>query len=121
MNPIKAQKLWPLIGANKKWTVIKMVRMNKTTEGMETEKQVGYWLGKLTLHQKIALVVGRGMDFPGLLKTEDPTKVAGQAGSSYEVKELGIPAIIMADGPARAEPAGGRGAHAWPSSSTEAR
>lgn len=74
--------------------------MNKTTEGMETEKQVGYWLGKLTLHQKIALVVGRGMDFPGLLKTEDPTKVAGQAGSSYEVKELGIPAIIMADGPA---------------------
>lgn len=72
----------------------------------KTNKIVHEWLTQLSVAQKIDLVVGRGMQIPGVMKTEDPEKVPGQASSTTQIPELGIPSIILADGPAglRIEP-----------------
>lgn len=80
--------------------------MQESEKINESDTIVSDWMSKLTLEQKVALVVGRGMDIPGLLETEDSVRVAGQAGSTFEVAALGIPAVILADGPAglRIEP-----------------
>ncbi|MCB0640984.1 MAG: glycoside hydrolase family 3 C-terminal domain-containing protein, partial [Phaeodactylibacter sp.] len=80
--------------------------MTESATSTPANEIVQEWLAKLTVEQKVALVVGRGMDIPGLLKAEDEVMVAGQAGSTYAVPELGLPAIILADGPAglRIEP-----------------
>jgi beta-glucosidase len=61
----------------------------------------------LTLQEKVSLVTGQGMDFPGLSEdmqapvvgaTED--QVPGAAGTTFAVPRLGIPSVVMADGPA---------------------
>ena len=70
-------------------------------------------IGELTLQEKIELVTGQGMSFPGLPEDmqapvvgaiED--KVAGAAGATVAVPRLGIPSLVLADGPAgvRIEP-----------------
>lgn len=56
----------------------------------------------MTLKEKAHMVVGMGMRFgppkPGI--TAPPQKVAGEAGSTYAIPRLGIPSIVMCDGPA---------------------
>lgn len=70
-------------------------------------------VGAMTLKEKAQLVVGTGMDFPGLPEDmQGPVvgkiagRVAGAAGTTMAIPRLGIPAIILADGPAgiRIEP-----------------
>jgi beta-glucosidase len=64
-------------------------------------------INAMTKEEKVSLVVGTGMDFPNLPpdmqgpavgETED--RVPGAAGSTFGIPRLGIPAIILADGPA---------------------
>ena len=62
-------------------------------------------LSKLTVDEKATLLIGIGM--PGFdpatnkfLPNEDMGKVAGAAGGTNEIKRLGIPSIIVSDGPA---------------------
>lgn len=64
-------------------------------------------INAMTLPEKINMVMGTGMNFPGLPEsmrgpvvgqTED--KVPGAAGTTYAVPRLGIPSIVLADGPA---------------------
>ncbi|MEO0337733.1 MAG: glycoside hydrolase family 3 N-terminal domain-containing protein [Bacteroidota bacterium] len=74
--------------------------MNKSDQETKDEIVLQNWLAQLNLEQKVGLIVGRGMDIPGLLETEDEIRVAGQAASTLEIPELGIPSIILADGPA---------------------
>lgn len=63
-------------------------------------------ISKLSLEQKAKLVVGAGMRFPGAPDSLQPAvgkildKVPGAAGSTYNITKLGIPSIVMADGPA---------------------
>ena len=55
----------------------------------------------LSVEQKASIVVGNGMRLPGLpMNTELKEKVPGAAGSTFAVDSLGIPSIVLADGPA---------------------
>jgi beta-glucosidase len=62
-------------------------------------------IAAMTVEEKAKLLVGMGMDFPGLppVDPEDkkiPEKVPGAAGRTHAIPRLGIPSITLADGPA---------------------
>jgi beta-glucosidase len=70
-------------------------------------------IAAMTLEEKAYLVTGRGMNMPGVTNTMNPSStpggpvvgetkdlVEGAAGTTYEIPRLGIPAMVMADGPA---------------------
>ncbi|MCD6443017.1 MAG: glycoside hydrolase family 3 protein, partial [Thermotogae bacterium] len=54
-------------------------------------------ISKISLEEKVSLVVGRGM--PGVFGNP-PSRVEGAAGETRELRKHGIPSIVMADGPA---------------------
>ncbi|MES2240640.1 MAG: glycoside hydrolase family 3 N-terminal domain-containing protein [Bacteroidota bacterium] len=62
-------------------------------------------INKMTDEEKASMLIGIGM--PGFdigtfsfIPGADKGKVAGAAGGTYEIKRLGIPAVIVSDGPA---------------------
>ena len=60
-------------------------------------------VGAMTLEEKAHLIVGTGMgDFSGDSAVVGETKkmVPGAAGTTYPIERLGIPAVVLADGPA---------------------
>lgn len=66
------------------------------------EDNVDEVLKAMTLREKAQLVVGTGwgsMFGVGLLNA-DPVEVRGAAGMTRSVKRLGVPSVVMADGPA---------------------
>ncbi|MEJ5228505.1 MAG: beta-glucosidase [Pseudothermotoga sp.] len=54
-------------------------------------------LSKLTLEEKVKLVVGVGL--PGLF-SNPPSKIAGVAGETHPIARFGLPSAVLADGPA---------------------
>lgn len=65
-------------------------------------------VGKMTLEQKADMVVGTGMRLPGMKHNgpEVKAKVPGAAGNTFSIPGLGIPSMVLSDGPAgvRIEP-----------------
>ena len=69
-------------------------------------------VAKMTLEEKASLVVGMGMNIPGLAQNTGPVigqtmdKVPGAAGTTYAIQRLGLPNTVVSDGPAglRIEP-----------------
>lgn len=60
-------------------------------------------IGAMTLEEKAHLVVGTGMaGFSGDSAVIGATRklVPGAAGTTYPIERLGIPAVVLADGPA---------------------
>jgi beta-glucosidase len=64
-------------------------------------------VSKMTLEEKVNLVVGMGMKLPGLDQGAGGTgvglsmdKVAGAAGTTYSIPRLDLPTTVVADGPA---------------------
>lgn len=64
------------------------------------EKKIVDWVAQLTPEEKINLVVGQGMDLPGVSEVRGEDKVPGAAGKTFPVDRLGIASIVLADGPA---------------------
>lgn len=69
-------------------------------------------VSKMTLEEKANLVVGMGMNIPGMSQNTGPIigqtmdKVPGAAGTTYAIQRLGLPNTVVSDGPAglRIEP-----------------
>ena len=58
-------------------------------------------IAAMTLEEKTSLVVGAGMRFQGAAAGESTgNRVPGAAGTTHAIPRLGIPSIVLADGPA---------------------
>ncbi len=63
-------------------------------------------VSQMTLDEKVNLVVGMGMNIPGMDMSSGPVvgqtmdKVPGAAGTTFAIERLGIKNTVMADGPA---------------------
>jgi beta-glucosidase len=74
-----------------------------------TDEKINQIIDKLSLEEKSFLVIGTGMNFPGISSKENgpehivgPTLdvVPGAASTSYTIKKFNFPAVVFADGPA---------------------
>lgn len=88
-------KLIPLVIAS---LVIALPSISQTNKAKEL-------VSKMTLDEKVNLVVGMGMNIPGM-NTGAPVvgqtmdKVEGAAGTTFAIPRLGLPNTVLADGPA---------------------
>lgn len=57
-------------------------------------------LNRLSLEEKASLVVGMGFNMPGAGPAAFEPKVPGAAGNTHSIDSLGIPTIVLSDGPA---------------------
>jgi beta-glucosidase len=81
-----------------------LLSCNTTSKPLQlTAENINMILDSLTLEEKVHLLIGTGMaNFSGDSAVVGATKnlVPGAAGTTYPIERLGIPAIVLADGPA---------------------
>lgn len=77
-----------------------------TSSAFAQTNKVKELVSKMTLDEKARLVVGLGMNLPGLNLSNGPVvgqtmdKVPGAAGTTFAIPKLSIPTTVLADGPA---------------------
>ncbi|MEP1446288.1 MAG: glycoside hydrolase family 3 C-terminal domain-containing protein [Paraglaciecola sp.] len=80
-------------------TIIPATAVSAVTLGVDSLDEV---IQALSLQEKVKLIRGTGMDLgdggPNVGQTKD--KVPGAAGTTFAIPRLGIPSIVLADGPA---------------------
>lgn len=89
-------------------TVISIVWLQYAAAAPQLGKDpVADVIAAMTLEEKVGMVIGTGAEFPGLPpERRAPStqraaqRVPGAAGSTFAIPRLGIPAIVLADGPA---------------------
>jgi beta-glucosidase len=82
--------------------------LTNAAAAQEHNSQIQSALSKMTLNEKVQLLVGKGMKLPGKdsAKSNAPVvgqtmdKVEGAAGTTHEITRLGLSSIVVADGPA---------------------
>ncbi len=94
--------------------IILLFAMASRSFGQSATKKTFPQLGKnsikeviaaMTLEEKAKLLVGKGMKLPGInsggpVLGETQDKVPGAAGTTFAIPRLGIPTIVVSDGPA---------------------
>lgn len=79
---------------------------SQTLPQQQTGNKAKEFVSKMTLEEKVNLVVGMGMNIPGLTQNNGPAigqtldKVPGAAGTTFAIPHLGLPNTVVADGPA---------------------
>lgn len=87
----------PIIAAGLLLVTVSALRAQLPQLGKASVKDV---VKAMTLEEKAGLVVGTGLNMEGVPGPKVIEKVPGQAGTTYGIPRLGIPSIIMIDGPA---------------------
>lgn len=64
---------------------------------LSQSERISDLISRMTLDEKVLMVTGTGMN---LSDVSGSTKVPGAAGSTHAIPRLGIPSIVLADGPA---------------------
>lgn len=71
------------------------------------EKSIDKVIAAMTYEEKVSMVMGTGMEFPDLPPEmqgpsvgQSSNRVPGAAGNTFAITRLGIPSIVLADGPA---------------------
>jgi beta-glucosidase len=97
---MKMRRLLILLGAICFFTTI--AGQEKTLPQLGVEP-VGDVVAAMTLDEKLNIIRGIGMNVPGMggpVAGKVEGKVPGAAGNTHDVLRLGIPSIVLADGPA---------------------
>ena len=68
--------------------------------GRNIDQKVNDIISRLSIEDKINMVVGVGMNIPGMMETSQPLRIPGAVGSTYAFESLGINGLITTDGPA---------------------
>jgi len=69
-------------------------------ESLTVDERADDILSRLSVEDKVNLVVGVGLDFPGMFEAAQPLRVPGAVGGTFTFDSLGINGLITTDGPA---------------------
>ena len=106
MIPVRIR--WAITGLILCMTVLSYAQQNAPQLGKNSITEV---IGAMTLEEKINILVGGGIVVPGgmpMMGNEEPTeaqkRVPGAAGVISGIPRLGIPSLVVCDGPSGVHP-----------------
>ena len=88
-----------------KKTIVYLVALILCSNAFSQSDKARGLVSKMTLEEKVNLVVGMGMNLPGMNQASAPVgqtmdKVEGAAGTTFSISRLNLPNTVVSDGPA---------------------
>ena len=88
-----------------KKTIVYLVALILCSNAFSQSDKAKGLVSKMTLEEKVNLVVGMGMNLPGMNQASAPVgqtmdKVEGAAGTTFSISRLNLPNTVVSDGPA---------------------